>query len=120
MKHTRREFLATAGAAGAACMSPAVSQADEKPSVTKNHIVTLSFDDGFRKSSVKTAEIYEKYKLSACINVVASASMKDFRAPDWGPIRASYLERLLERLRTIETVEVLPVGKALARVVGHA
>ena len=48
MKHTRREFLATAGAAGAACMFPAVSQADERPSVTKNHIVTLSFDDGFK------------------------------------------------------------------------
>jgi peptidoglycan/xylan/chitin deacetylase (PgdA/CDA1 family) len=83
MKHTRREFLATAGAAGAACIIPAVSQADEKPSVTKTHIITLSFDDGFRKSSVKTAEIYEKHKLSACINVVASASMKDFRAPDY-------------------------------------
>ncbi len=49
----------------------------------KRHIVTLSFDDGFKKSSIKTAEIYEKHKLSACINVVASAHMKDFRPPDY-------------------------------------
>ena len=38
----------------------------------------------------------------------------------WGPIRATYLEQLLERLIAIETVEILPAGKALARVVGHA
>ena len=35
------------------------------------------------KSSIKTAEIYEKHKLSACINIVASAHMKDFRPPDY-------------------------------------
>jgi hypothetical protein len=34
----------------------------------------------------------------------------------WGPIRAVYLERLLERLLAIESVEVLPVGRALAAV----
>jgi hypothetical protein len=60
---------------------PHVANAFDLPK--KRHLVTLSFDDGFRKSSVKTAEIYEKYKLSACINVVASARMKDFRAPDY-------------------------------------
>ena len=32
----------------------------------------------------------------------------------WGPIRATYLEQLLERLLAIETVEILPAGKALA------
>ena len=30
----------------------------------KTHFVTLSFDDGFKKSSLRTAEIYEKYGLS--------------------------------------------------------
>ncbi len=35
----------------------------------------------------------------------------------WGPIRASYLERLLERLLAIDSVEILPAGKALARYV---
>jgi len=36
----------------------------------------------------------------------------------WGPIRASYLERLLERLLAIESVEILPAGKALAKYAG--
>ena len=33
----------------------------------------------------------------------------------WGPIRATYLERLLDRLLAIESVEILPAGKALAK-----
>ena len=39
------------------------------------HIVTLSFDDGFKKSFKKIAEIYEMFGLSACFNVIASAHM---------------------------------------------
>ena len=35
----------------------------------------------------------------------------------WGPIRATYLERLLEWLVAIESVEILPAGKALAKYV---
>ena len=35
----------------------------------------------------------------------------------WGPMRATYLERLLERLLAIKTVDILPVGRALAKVV---
>ena len=31
------------------------------------------------------------------------------------PVRATYLEQLLERLLAIETVEILPAGKALAK-----
>ena len=46
------------------------------------HIVSISFDDGFEKSFLKTAEIYEKYKLSACFNVIASAHLTDFKPPD--------------------------------------
>jgi hypothetical protein len=53
----------------------------------KTHIVSLSFDDGFQKSSIRTAEIYEKYQLSACINVIASAHENQFALPneyhDW-------------------------------------
>ena len=55
----------------------------EEQQPTKKHLVTLSFDDGFTKSSIRTAKIYEKHKLSACLNVVASAHMKDFRPPDY-------------------------------------
>lgn len=35
------------------------------------HIVTLTFDDGFERSSRRTAEAFERYGLSASINVVA-------------------------------------------------
>jgi peptidoglycan/xylan/chitin deacetylase (PgdA/CDA1 family) len=48
----------------------------------KRHIITLSYDDGFEKSSIRTAEIYEKYGLSAAINVVASAHEKQFELPN--------------------------------------
>ena len=66
MNCTRRSFLATLGAA-ASLGVPRVLGASEQPP-KKRHIVTLSFDDGFKKSSLRTAEIYEKHKLSACIN----------------------------------------------------
>jgi len=36
------------------------------------HIITVSFDDGFRKSSEKTAQICEQRGLSACFNVIAT------------------------------------------------
>ena len=53
---------------------------------TKNsqdtHIITLSFDDGFEKSTRKTVEIYEKYGLRACINVIATAHQRDFQLPN--------------------------------------
>jgi peptidoglycan/xylan/chitin deacetylase (PgdA/CDA1 family) len=35
------------------------------------HIVTLSFDDGFERSSLRTAEIFERHELVAELNVVA-------------------------------------------------
>lgn len=52
------------------------------PISDRRHIVTLSFDDGFEKSSIKTTEIYEKYGLSASINVIASAHEKQFELPN--------------------------------------
>jgi peptidoglycan/xylan/chitin deacetylase (PgdA/CDA1 family) len=48
----------------------------------RRHIITLSFDDGFEKSSIRTAEIYEKYGLSACINVIATAHQDQFELPN--------------------------------------
>lgn len=90
---TRRELLGrigvgTASAMAAACLSSCRLSSEEKRrrlDIRKEkpaHIVTLSFDDGFRKSSIRTAEIYEKYKLSACINVIATgqAHVRQLRA----------------------------------------
>ena len=48
----------------------------------KTHYVTLSFDDGFKKSSLQTAEIYEKHGLKACINVIATAHLPGFVLPN--------------------------------------
>jgi peptidoglycan/xylan/chitin deacetylase (PgdA/CDA1 family) len=48
----------------------------------QRHIITLSFDDGFEKSSRKTAELYQKYGLSACLNIIATAHLKDFQLPN--------------------------------------
>jgi len=81
MIYNRRDFLIATGATGSGLIAPHLANASDQPK--KRHIVTLSFDDGFKKSSIKTAEIYERYKLSACINIVASAHMKDFRPPDY-------------------------------------
>ncbi len=36
------------------------------------HVVTLSFDDGFASSSLRTAEIFERHGLVAELNVVAT------------------------------------------------
>jgi hypothetical protein len=82
MLHSRRRFIVAVGAMVTGTALPRLSFGADQPQ-PKKHIVTLSFDDGFQKSSIKTAEIYEKYKLSACLNVVASAHMKDFRPPDY-------------------------------------
>jgi len=88
---SRRELVLRAGVGVASILVPKVVLGGEARK-GKRHIVTLSFDDGFKKSSIKTAEIYEKHKLSACINVVASAHMKEFQPPDYpGVVRGDFV-----------------------------
>ena len=80
MGRGRREFLKVVGlAAMGLARLPGGFAAD---ATRRRHLVTLSFDDGFRQSSIKTAEIYEKYKLSACINVVATGHQPGFATAD--------------------------------------
>src|SRR5262245_7743498 len=68
----RREFIGAFGTTLAA----ATYSSPSPPSVSgKLHIVTLSFDDGFKKSFLRTAQIYEKFGLSACFNIVAAAHL---------------------------------------------
>lgn len=69
---SRREFL------GALALTPAALR--QRP--PKTHVITLSFDDGFRKSSIETARIFEKHGLAACINVIATAHHEDFTPPN--------------------------------------
>ncbi|MEZ4849952.1 MAG: polysaccharide deacetylase family protein [Bacteroidia bacterium] len=52
----------------------------------KTHILTLSFDDGFKKSFYRIAEIHENYGLKACLNVIATGHFKNFNTePQWIP-----------------------------------
>ena len=42
------------------------------------HYLTLSFDDGFKKSCYKTAKIFENYGLKASMNIIASGHLESF------------------------------------------
>lgn len=66
----RREFIGAVGALASGTL-PLSSFAGPED---RMHIVSLSFDDGFRKSFIRTAEIYEKFGLSACFNVTAAGN----------------------------------------------
>ena len=78
---SRRDALKTISSGVAALTLPAAVFGKE-PLTNKTHFITLSFDDGFKKSSIRTAEIYEKHKLSACINIIASAHRPEFIFPN--------------------------------------
>ncbi len=79
----RRDFIkssvAFAGALG--LRSAGLGASDEK-----THALSLSFDDGFKKSFYRIAEIHENYGLRACLNVIATGHLKSFNAePQWIP-----------------------------------
>jgi len=77
MKCTRRRWLKVLGSTCAAFAVPARLAAEKAASPRKRHLITLSFDDGFRKSFSRIAEIHEKHGLSACLNVVAAGLPDD-------------------------------------------
>ncbi len=83
MGTTRRESIKLLGLGGLGLLSGGFTLPLKGP----RYIITLSFDDGFKKSSIRTAEIYEKYGLSACLNIIASAHLDQFQLPneyhDW-------------------------------------
>ena len=80
----RRDFVKTAGAFAMAIPAGCQQGTADKygPGKNKRHIITISFDDGFKKSSIRQAQIYEKYNLSACINVIATGHLKRLKSPD--------------------------------------
>ena len=80
---SRRNMLRLMGLSAVTVMAePANLFSREEDLKKKNHFITLSFDDGFKKSSLKTAEIFEKHHLSACINVIATAHLPNFVLPN--------------------------------------
>jgi peptidoglycan/xylan/chitin deacetylase (PgdA/CDA1 family) len=72
----RRSFIRTAVMGS---ISAGISGFTIKP---KTHILTLSFDDGFKKSFYQTADIFERYNLHACLNVIASGHLTNFSEPN--------------------------------------
>ncbi len=81
MLRTRRDFIKATAAAAVTFPLTGATAAEPPEKPRKRHLITLSFDDGFRQSFRRTAEIYEKYKLSACLNVLATGHRRDFRPP---------------------------------------
>jgi peptidoglycan/xylan/chitin deacetylase (PgdA/CDA1 family) len=45
------------------------------------YYLTFSWDDGFRKSSIKTAQIFEKFSLRTEFNVIATAGLRENTLP---------------------------------------
>ena len=77
----RRDFLQTS-----LLMSGGLALGSFNLSPVKTHILSLSFDDGFKKSFYRIAEIHENYGLKACLNVIASGHFKNFNTePQWIP-----------------------------------
>ena len=81
MNRTRREFLLTVGSVSATLAWPHRLAVSAEKESRRQHIVTLSFDDGFAKSSRRIARIHEKFNLSACLNVIATGHHADYAAP---------------------------------------
>lgn len=129
LDYTRRDFLKTIGAGAtsltvpwllSSCACNSVQKEGQmKMNEVKRHIVTLSFDDGFRKSSVKTAEIYEKYSLSACINVIATGHHANFAAPDKGQANVTKGDFVLWNELQERGHEIMPHGYRHAHLPGE-
>ena len=58
------------------------------------HVVTLSFDDGFERSSRRTAEIFERHGLVAELHVLAAGHRLE---PDDEWHRRSFIESCVFR-----------------------
>ena len=59
INYDRRQWIKLTGAGTAAFAVPGIFNWHQPD---KKHFITLSFDDGFKKSSILTAEIFEKHK----------------------------------------------------------
>ena len=72
----RRDFIKTLGVVSLS------SSLGHLHSEGKTHIISFSFDDGFKKSFKRVAEIHENYGSKACLNVIATAHLPGFEAID--------------------------------------
>ena len=92
----RRQFTKTTilGTAALAVEASLRAQTDKSIGKHKSHYLTLSFDDGFKKSFYRIADIHEKSGLHACLNVLASGHFGEFsddtlgNFDDWNKLKA--------------------------------
>ena len=54
------------------------------------HIISLSFDDGIMPSAIRTAEIYERFGLSGCLNALAAPEHLVEGQKHWGADRGDW------------------------------
>lgn len=73
----RRQFIKTSAAIG---IAPTLGF--RQSNTQKTHLISFSFDDGFKNSFFKLADIHEEYGLKACLNVIASGHFPNFKAVD--------------------------------------
>lgn len=79
----RRTFLKASTLAASGLIATACTPKIAAPE-GKTHVLSLSFDDGFKKSFYRIAEIHEEYGLKACLNVIATGHLPDFKkVDDW-------------------------------------
>lgn len=79
----RRRFIGTSLAAAG---SLSLGSMDILCNPPQTHLLSLSFDDGFKKSFYRIAEIHENYGLHACLNVIATGHLSSFNTePQWIP-----------------------------------
>jgi len=77
----RRQLIRNIGLGAAIAGAGLWSGAAPMPA-KKRHIISLCWDDGFKESTRKTAAIFEKHRLAASFNVIASGHFKSFTIPD--------------------------------------
>jgi peptidoglycan/xylan/chitin deacetylase (PgdA/CDA1 family) len=75
----RRKFIKIAGLSS---MGSLVSNFNLHRYSPTSHYISFSFDDGFRKSFLRAAELHEEYGLKAALNVIATGHLPDFKVKD--------------------------------------
>ncbi|MEM1120294.1 MAG: polysaccharide deacetylase family protein [Bacteroidota bacterium] len=87
----------------------------------RTHILTFSFDDGFKKSFYKIADIHENYGLKACFNVIAAGHLPIFDTEkkwippqilgdfsDWNALKARGHEVMPHTWQHLNVTEISP------------
>ena len=77
----RRTFVRNT-ALGSIALTTSGCFPSNKQAESTTHILSFSFDDGFKKSFLHIADIFEQFDLQACFNVIASGHLPSFEAAD--------------------------------------